>query len=186
MNGMPLSIAGRVAAGLCAAITATATAGCALLGTGDDIPYPTISPRPGMKAVSWSYFGFGVPAEWRQRGGTEINYWDDAAGERRLYAEVFTGCGDRRRPDRTLPKLATGGSETPLRVQDTGRFTVPGAAGGWRYELAGTGGERRTALNAWLKGCEKEIWLVVSAPDDVADKIAETVVAEAGPDGAER
>jgi hypothetical protein len=153
--------------------------GCALVpGQSSDIPYPTISPRPGIRGVSWSHFGFGVPTEWRQRGG-DATYWEDASGERRLYAEVFTGCGDPRRPANPPPKLVFYDSETPLQVQQTSGFKVPGAAGGWRYELAGAGGERRTALNAWIAGCNKEIWLVISAGQSVADKIAATVVAQA-------
>jgi hypothetical protein len=176
---MPLRSRARVAAVALAVLAAALPAGgCALVpGQSSDIPYPTISPRAGMRGVSWSHFGFGVPNEWRQRGA-DATYWEDENHERRLYAEVFTGCGDPRRPANPPPKLVFHNSETPLQVRRTSGFKVPGAAGGWRYELAGAGGERRTALNAWVSGCNKELWLVISAPESVADQIAASVVAQ--------
>lgn len=157
------------------------TSGCSGVSGYRDVgaPYPTISPRAGMTAVSWSYFAFGVPKEWRQGGGREATYWRDAGGDRRLYAEVFSGCGDPRAPERKPPKLVTYGSNGPLKIKKTKKYSVPGAAGGWRYDLVGSGGERRTALNTWIRGCKKEIWLVISAPKQVADRIADSVVAQA-------
>jgi hypothetical protein len=174
----------RAGAACAAALAAMlVTSGCAgLPGVGrGDIPYPTPSPGPGMKPVSWSYFGFGVPREWRATKERESTYWHDAAGKRRLHAEVFTGCGDAAKPERRLPKLASYGSDGPLRLQDTAKFRVSGSAGGWRYELTGAGGERRTVLNTWIRGCDKEIWLVISASERDADRIADSVVAQAKP-----
>lgn len=159
------------------ALAALGAAGCVFVpGQDSDIPYPTISPRPGVRGVSWSHFGFGVPTEWRQRPG-EATYWEDAGGRQRLYAEVFTGCGDVGHPESPPPKLVFAGSQAQLRVEKTSKFTVPGAAGAWRYELAGAG-EHRTALNAWISGCDKEIWLVISAPESAADEVAATLVAQ--------
>jgi hypothetical protein len=173
----------RAGAALVATLVATlATSGCAgLPGAGGGVPYPTPSPGPGMKAVSWSHFGFGVPREWRKSKERENTYWHDGAGKRRLYAEVLTGCGDAAKPERPLPKLASYGSDGPLRLEGTAKFRVSGAAGGWRYELTGSGGERRTVLNAWIRGCDKEIWLVITASERDADRIADSVVAQAKP-----
>jgi hypothetical protein len=180
MRHLRIRALSRVSTVMCVALLAGAS--CSFpLGPDSDIPYPTISPRPGMTGVSWSHFGFGVPSEWRPRDGTGPNYWDGADGEQRLYAEVFSGCGKAKRPDSPPPKFVTrddtdnGGS---ARVRRTSRFSVPGAAGAWRYELDSAAGERRTALNAWISDCQKEVWLVISAGPEVADKIASTLVAQ--------
>ncbi|MBC6459033.1 hypothetical protein [Actinomadura sp. HBU206391] len=142
----------------------------------DDIPYPAISAPPGMKPVAWSYFGFGVPAEWREEHSDgPSTTWTDPAGIT-LSGGVYTilHCPARDRPE-PLPATMT---ERGIRLDKAVPLTVKGAAGGWRYDL--TGGVRgdQTMVQVWLPKCEKRLTLDIYASRGVADRIIGTLVAQ--------
>jgi hypothetical protein len=142
----------------------------------DDIPYPAISPPPGMKPVAWSYFGFGVPAEWREHhAGGSTTTWTDSAGIT-LSGGVYTilDCPARDRPA-PLPADMT---ERGVRLDRAVPLTVRGAAGGWRYDLTGGGQRDQTMVHVWLPNCEKRLNIRIYAPRDVADRIVSTLIAQ--------
>jgi hypothetical protein len=146
-----------------------------------DIPYPTISPRPGMEPVSFSYFGFGVPAEWDDdNAGGPTTTWSDSAGRVAMSADVSTilKCPDRTRPD----PLPDGMAGRKLRLGKAVPLTVPGAAGGWRYDVTGPGGPNpadgdQTMVRVWLANCEKQLNMNIYAAPGVADRIVATLIA---------
>jgi hypothetical protein len=147
----------------------------------DDIPYPAISPPPGMKPVAWSYFGFGVPAEWREHSsGGSTTTWTDSV-RITLSGGVYTilDCPARDRPE-PLPVDMT---ERGIRLDKAVPLTVQGAAGGWRYDLTGGDQGEQTMVQVWLPNCEKRLSIRIYAPRDVADRIVPTLVAQERKDG---
>lgn len=151
-----------------------AAAGCAL-DPFRDVPYPTISPRPGLKPASMSYFGWGVPDDWQEETSNSTLYFHDHSGALVSTGDVFsiTTCPATSGAPPLTPYNANRG-----RVAGGGPLAVPGARAGWRFELTGGPNGDSTLLTAWLPNCEQQLWLNIRAPKTVADQIASSVIAQ--------
>jgi hypothetical protein len=137
-------------------------------------PAPLPTPPPGWKAIASGKYGYVVRPEWKVEPTGELaapTVYDDSTGQWRMQFQQFTGCGDVNKPEelssfskRIDPKdsLQTFTFRTAPR-----KLTVPGAAGGWRYDIAGSNGRSYTAFNIWVASkrspCWSEIW--VTLPD---------------------
>ncbi|MQA97635.1 MAG: hypothetical protein GEV11_24545 [Streptosporangiales bacterium] len=166
-------------------IRAALTAVCAaLLLTGcwapmpprADYPTPKVTPPAGMTAVEWAWFGFAMPSEWQLRTGSgSTNHWVDSTGATRASADITTilEC-----PSKTRPEPLQTGITNRASISGTAPLRVPGAAGGFRYELTGDPEGPRSELHAWLPNCEKQLWITVFDESPTVDRIAETIVAQ--------
>lgn len=140
-----------------------------------DYPTPKVKAPSGMTAVEWSWFGFALPSDWQSRSSSTSTYWADSAGDTRASAGISTilEC-----PSKTKPEPLQTGITNRASVSGTSPLRVPGAAGGFRYELTGDPQGPRTELHAWLPNCEKELRLTIFAEPDTADRIADTIIAQ--------
>jgi hypothetical protein len=164
--------------------------GCGLVldqltgGERDEGPQAPVPSAPvGWRALGGGKYGYIVRQEWKPRPPTGIGegtLYEDAAGQWRMQVEEFTGCGNPNRPEelssfsrRVDPKdsLQTYTNRNPPR-----RFTVPGAAGAWRYDLAGSSGGDYTVFNVWVGSkrspCWSELWMTVRDDRAGAEAIA--------------
>lgn len=155
-------------------------AACSLIGGGDDGPFPTISPRPGMTGTSWSNFAFGAPSEWTEDHSDSTTYWSDASGETVMSGTPtgLAGCVTPGGPD-GLGKPGTYHKGTRQTVTAVRHFHVPGAGGALRYTLTGGEHGHEVALQVWTRDCHDEMVLDIYATGD-ADRIADTIIAKDG------
>jgi hypothetical protein len=138
-------------------------------------PTPKITPPAGMSAVEWAWFSFALPSDWKPESTGYDQKWVDGSGDTRASASVTTimDC-----PSRTTPGPLATGITARADITGTGPLRVPGAGGGWRYELTGDPMGPRSQLHAWLPNCEKELWIAVFAEPGTVQRIAGTIVAQ--------
>lgn len=161
----------RALPGLLAACLLPLLAACSLVGGGDRRPDATISPPPGMKAVSLVEFAFGVPSDWTQDVHDTATYWKDPDGD-----TVMSESGGTIIKCPKPAKVGTRDADTGQTITSVRHFHVPGAGGALRYRLTGGQGGNEVELLAWLPDCKSELDLDIYAIGD-ADRIADTLIA---------
>ncbi|MBO2455941.1 hypothetical protein J4573_53325 [Actinomadura barringtoniae] len=140
-------------------------------------PAPLPTPPPGWKAIVAGKYGYLVRPEWKIEPSGDVGVatvYDDPAGQWRMHVQQFTGCGDANKAEdlssfskQIDPKESL--QTFTLRKQPQ-KMTVPGAAGGWRYETAGSGGHTYTTFNVWVASkrshCWSELWMTLPGGGD--------------------
>jgi hypothetical protein len=170
--------------------------GCGALGRlaerKDEPKAPTPSAPAGWTALAGGRFGYIVKRDWKLKPSGEIaapSIYEDTAGQWQMKVEEFTGCGDPNRPDRlsSFSKGVDPFENLQTYTNDTApsRMTVPGAAGGWRYELTGSTGRHYTVFNVWdgskRHPCWSELWMTVLDDRETANLIADHFTAAPPP-----
>ncbi|MFI6869357.1 hypothetical protein [Nocardia sp. NPDC050406] len=120
-----------------------------------------------------SYFGWAVPSEWRQESDNgAYTYYSATTIAASATVSTLTACRDPA----TAPTLDDWTTRLGTPTQ-TSPLSIPGAAGGWRYNMSGGTQAPATVLLTWLPNCEHELWITVYT-DDAADRIIPTIVAQ--------
>lgn len=148
-------------------------AACSLIGGGgDDRPDATISPPPGMRAVSLVDFAFGVPSDWTRDVTDTATYWKNPGGDTEMSVPAGGSIIECPKP----AKVGTYDKDTGQTITAVRHFHVPGAGGALRYRLTGGRAGDEVELETWLPDCKSELELDIYSVGD-ADRIADTLIA---------
>jgi deazaflavin-dependent oxidoreductase (nitroreductase family) len=135
-------------------------------------PPPTPSAPSGWQGVTGGRFGYIVRQDWKLKLVGDVaasSVYEDAAGRWHMKVDEYTGCGDPDRPEK-LSSFAKGvdpydNLQTYSNQSRPRKMKVPGTAGAWRYELAGSKGGHYTVFNVWSgdkrRPCSSELWMTV-------------------------
>ncbi|MHB1533227.1 MAG: hypothetical protein ACYC1D_01185 [Acidimicrobiales bacterium] len=147
--------------------------------TGPSDPSVPVALTPGYQAVSDPYFGYAIPVGWNKISGQS-----DSTGD--LYYEGTSGwSGENERVRAISPvpggpapaSLASFGASvpTPFRLLGGHPVRVPGASFSYEYRLARGGRIYATAIDAWDRHTQTELWLVVQADAAITRKVLDSL-----------
>jgi hypothetical protein len=138
--------------------------------TSGTAPEPVANPvdvPAGYRAVADAYFGYAIPAGWKEQTSfTDANgdiFYGGAGG---WAAESLRVTGQAPLPGRDAPaSLETFGEAeaTPYTLSAAQPVTVAGTRIAYRYAMTRPGGFRATVVEAWQAQSQTLLWLVVHA-----------------------
>lgn len=133
-------------------------------GPSEPVVHPLHTPK-GYAAVTDAYYGFALPAAWKQNSALSDSSGDfyyngpgGWAGENESIAKTSPT------PSTPVPKgLWAYGVTAPTRftISDGHRIRVPGTNFAWAVTLTRPGGQRSSAVDVWESNSQTEVWLVV-------------------------
>jgi len=147
-------------------------------GGGPAAPRPVTVPT-GYRAVDDGVFAYAVPRSWSKN----LGYSDDTGDLDFSGADGWVGeyLGARRSPpaadDRPPASFAVFGENrpTPYTLGPPQTVRVAGTTVAFRYELTRPDGFEAVAIHAWQSSSGAEIWMLVHAPQQVADAVVATL-----------